>query len=100
MVVAAGVLGNLVGSWIAYGLGRRYGRALLDRYGKYVLIRSHDIDKAEIWWEKYGDAATFFSRMLPVDPYIHLGSRRHRPDAVRQVHPLHVPRRDPVDLRT
>jgi membrane protein DedA with SNARE-associated domain len=44
----AGVLGNL------------------DRYGKYLLIKSHDIDKAEIWWERHGEAATFFSRLLPV----------------------------------
>ena len=65
-VGVAGVLGNLVGSWIAYAIGRKTGRAVLDRYGKYVLIRSHDIDKAEIWWEKHGDAATFFSRLLPV----------------------------------
>jgi membrane protein DedA with SNARE-associated domain len=65
-VGAAGVLGNLVGSWIAYAGGRYYGRELLDRYGKYVLIRSHDIDKAEVWWDKHGDAATFFSRLLPV----------------------------------
>jgi membrane protein DedA with SNARE-associated domain len=63
---AAGVAGNLVGSWLAYWLGRRYGRGLLDRYGKYVLIRSHDIDRAEVWWERHGDAATFFSRLLPV----------------------------------
>ena len=65
-VGAAGVLGNLVGSWLAYYLGRTTGRSLLDRYGKYVLIRSHDIDRAEVWWEKHGDAATFFSRLLPV----------------------------------
>ena len=65
-VVTAGVVGNLVGSWLAYGLGRKTGRELLDRYGKYVLIRSHDVDKAEIWWAKHGDAATFFSRLLPV----------------------------------
>ena len=65
-VGAAGVLGNLVGSWLAYWLGSSQGRELLDRYGKYVLIRSHDIDKAEVWWDKYGDAATFFSRLLPV----------------------------------
>ncbi|MGH3117703.1 MAG: DedA family protein, partial [Gaiellales bacterium] len=63
---AAGVMGNLVGSWIAYGVGRTGGRELLDRYGRYVFIRRHDIDKAEIWWERYGDAATFFSRLLPV----------------------------------
>jgi membrane protein DedA with SNARE-associated domain len=65
-VGAAGVAGNLVGSWLAYAIGRKTGRRLLDRYGKYVLIRSHDIDKAEVWWEKYGEAATFFSRLLPV----------------------------------
>jgi membrane protein DedA with SNARE-associated domain len=65
-VGTAGVLGNLVGSWIAYGVGRTMGRGVLDRYGKYVLIRTHDIDKAEVWWEKYGEAATFFSRLLPV----------------------------------
>jgi membrane protein DedA with SNARE-associated domain len=65
-VVTAGVMGNLVGSWIAYWVGLRTGRALLDRYGKYVLIRSHDIDKAEVWWSRHGEAATFFSRLLPV----------------------------------
>ena len=65
-VGAWGVLGNLAGSWIAYAVGRTTGRALLDRYGRYILIRSHDIDRAEVWWEKYGDAATFFSRLLPV----------------------------------
>ena len=65
-VGAAGVMGNMVGSWIAYAIGRKTGRAILDRYGRYVLIRSHDIDKAEVWWDKYGEAATFFSRLLPV----------------------------------
>ncbi|MGH2750350.1 MAG: DedA family protein [Actinomycetota bacterium] len=65
-VGAWGVLGNLVGSWVAYGVGRTMGRGVLDRYGKYVLIRSHDIDRAEVWWERYGEAATFFSRLLPV----------------------------------
>ena len=61
-----GVLGNLVGSWVAYSVGRTTGRGILDRYGKYILIRPHDIDRAEVWWEKYGEAATFFSRLLPV----------------------------------
>jgi membrane protein DedA with SNARE-associated domain len=63
---AWGVLGNLAGSLIAYSVGRTMGRGLLDRYGKYVLIRGHDIDRAEVWWARYGEAATFFSRLLPV----------------------------------
>jgi len=66
LVGVAGVLGNLVGSWLAYGIGRTTGRGLLDRYGRYVLIRAHDIDRAEVWWDRYGEAATFVSRLLPV----------------------------------
>jgi membrane protein DedA with SNARE-associated domain len=65
-VGAAGVAGNLVGSWVAYWIGRRYGRTLLDNYGRYLLIRTHDIDRAEVWWDRHGEAATFFSRLLPV----------------------------------
>jgi membrane protein DedA with SNARE-associated domain len=65
-VALAGVAGNVVGSWIAYGAGRALGRGPFDRYGRYVGIRSHDIDKAERWWAKHGSATVFFSRMLPV----------------------------------
>ena len=61
-----GAFANLVGSWAAYALGRGEGRKLLLRYGKYVLIRPHDIDKADRWFEKYGDSTVFFSRLLPV----------------------------------
>lgn len=65
-VALAGVAGNVVGSWIAYGVGRAVGRGPFDRYGKYMGIRSHDIDKAERWWAKHGTATVFFSRVLPV----------------------------------
>jgi len=62
----AGTAGNLVGSWIAYGVGAWGGRPLLDRFGRYLLIRPHEIDKAHDWFERHGDAAVFFSRLLPV----------------------------------
>ena len=65
-VAMAGVVGNVVGSWLAYWVGRAVGRSPLDRWGKYVGIRSHDVDKAEKWWAKHGTATVFFSRMLPV----------------------------------
>lgn len=65
-VIAVGTFANLIGSYLAYWVGRVLGRAPLDKYGKYVLIRSHDIDKAERWWAKHGSAAVFWSRMLPV----------------------------------
>jgi membrane protein DedA with SNARE-associated domain len=65
-VALLGVLGNLVGSWVAYGVGYKLGRAPLDRFGRYVGIRSHDVDKAEKWWAKHGSSAVLFSRVLPV----------------------------------
>jgi membrane protein DedA with SNARE-associated domain len=65
-VALAGVAGNVVGSWLAYGVGRLVGRAPLDRWGKFLGIRSHDIDRAERWWARRGTATVFFSRVLPV----------------------------------
>ena len=62
----AGTLGNLVGSWLAYWAGAYGGRPLVDRFGRYLLIRPHEVDKAHDWFERYGDAAVFFSRLLPV----------------------------------
>ena len=38
----------------------------MERYGKYVLIRTHEIEVADKWFEKYGEHAAFFSRLLPV----------------------------------
>ncbi len=61
-----GALGNLLGSWAAYLVSLKWGRALLNRYGKYVLITREEVDKAEVWFRKYGEWAVFFSRLMPV----------------------------------
>ena len=64
-VVAAGVLGNLVGSLLAYAAGY-YGRLeLLDRNRLIHINRKH-LEWADRWFEKYGSATVFFSRMLPI----------------------------------
>ena len=65
-VALAGAVGNLLGSLIAYYVGRTGGRAVVDRWGKYVLLRHHDLDKAEAFFAKRGDAAVFVGRILPV----------------------------------
>jgi membrane protein DedA with SNARE-associated domain len=65
-VVAAGVLGNLVGSVLMFWVGSRYGRPFIERYGKYVLFNYEHLDKADRWFSKYGDWVTFFGRNLPV----------------------------------
>ena len=61
-----GTAGNLVGSWIAYAIGRIGGRPLAERWGRYVLLRPHEIDRADAWFADHGEAAVFFSRLLPV----------------------------------
>jgi membrane protein DedA with SNARE-associated domain len=61
-----GTVGNLVGSWLAYWVGYAGGRPLLDRWGRYLLITPHEIDRAHEWFERHGEAAVFFSRLLPV----------------------------------
>ncbi len=63
--VAAGVLGNLVGSWIAYFIGLFGGRELWLRYGRYVGVRAHHLVLAEKWFDKYGEFTVFVSRCLP-----------------------------------
>ncbi len=65
-VVICGTVGNLLGSIIAYFVGFYGGRALIEKYGKYIFISEHDLDLAQKWFEKYGDFSIFFSRMLPV----------------------------------
>jgi membrane protein DedA with SNARE-associated domain len=64
--VVAGVVGNTVGSLLSYAVGAYGGRPLVDRFGRYVLISAHDVDLAERWFARYGEATVFFSRMLPI----------------------------------
>ncbi len=61
-----GALGNLLGSWVAYWISYKGGRPLLNKYGRYVLVTRHEVDRAEEWFKKYGELAVFASRMLPV----------------------------------
>ena len=65
-VTLAGAVGNVVGSVVAYYAGVWGGRPFVERYGRYVLVSHRDLDIADRWFLKYGEAAVFFSRMLPV----------------------------------
>lgn len=65
-VIAAGVLGNLAGSYLAYAVGRYGGQAALRRWGRRIRLREHDLDKATAWFTRYGPAAVGFGRLLPV----------------------------------
>ena len=59
------MLGNLVGSWIAYAVGY-YGRLDLLEKNKLIHISPKHLKWADDWFERYGAATVFFSRMLPI----------------------------------
>jgi membrane protein DedA with SNARE-associated domain len=65
-ITLTGSLANLVGSWIAYAVGY-YGRLeLVERHGNKLHIKRKHLDWADRWFERYGDATVFFTRMLPI----------------------------------
>lgn len=66
LVALAGTAGCNVGSAIAYWIGAKGGRPLVMRYGKWVLMSRHDVDRMSWFFERYGSIAILVGRMLPV----------------------------------
>lgn len=70
LVAVAGALGNLAGSLLAYALGfwgqENVVRVIIKKYGKYLLISEHEVERAEKWFLKYGELIVFTSRLMPV----------------------------------
>ena len=65
-IAMAGVLGYTLGSVIGWGIGRIGGRPFLERHGRWVHVTPDRLERAESWFDRYGDAAVFFSRVVPV----------------------------------
>ena len=65
-VIIIGTLAELAGSTLAYAVGRRGGRPLLENYGKWVLISHSDLDRAERFFAGRGSWAVAVARALPV----------------------------------
>lgn len=61
----AGAVGCVVGSIVAYYVGMYGGRPFIEKYGRYILLSRHDLDLADRWFAKYGEAIVFISRLLP-----------------------------------
>jgi membrane protein DedA with SNARE-associated domain len=64
--VAAGSVANLVGSWIAYGIGRAGRVDLLEKHGPKLHVKKSHLEWADRWFERHGDATVFFTRMMPI----------------------------------
>jgi membrane protein DedA with SNARE-associated domain len=69
-VTLVGGLGSVSGALVFYGLGHWFGesrvRALFERYGKWLLLKVEDFDKAIEWFDRYGEQVIFFGRMVPI----------------------------------
>ncbi|MCU1265786.1 MAG: Alkaline phosphatase [Acidobacteria bacterium] len=61
----AGAIGCVLGSLVAYWVGMYGGRPLIEKYGRYVLISRQDLELADRWFSRYGEAIIFTSRLLP-----------------------------------
>src|SRR5512142_433528 len=65
-VATVGALGCNLGSLLAYEIGYYGGRPLVERYGSYILLSRKELDMADRFFARWGDATVFVSRLLPV----------------------------------
>jgi membrane protein DedA with SNARE-associated domain len=66
LATAIGVLGVLVGSWIAYAVGY-FGRVeWFEKHGHHVFIQTHHLQSADRFFQRYGNATVFWLRMVPL----------------------------------
>ncbi len=62
----AGAIGSNVGSTLAYIVAAKGGRAAIDRWGAYILVRHEELERAERFFARYGAVTVFVGRLLPV----------------------------------
>jgi membrane protein DedA with SNARE-associated domain len=65
-IVLAGLLGTLVGSWVAYAIGRGGRLELFERHGYRVHMGRDQIERADRWFARYGEKAVLFGRVIPL----------------------------------
>jgi membrane protein DedA with SNARE-associated domain len=66
LVATVGMVGCNLGSALAYWIGAKGGRPLVERYGKWVLMSHHDLDRMAWFFQKYGSIAVLLARMMPL----------------------------------
>ena len=66
LAATAGALGCNLGSIVAYEIGRRGGRPMAERFGRYVLVGPAELDLADRFFNRWGNWAILIGRMLPV----------------------------------
>jgi membrane protein DedA with SNARE-associated domain len=65
-VILVGLAGTMVGSWVAYAVGRGGRLELLERHGAKLHMGPAQIQRADRWFKRYGDPAVLFGRVIPL----------------------------------
>jgi membrane protein DedA with SNARE-associated domain len=65
-VLGAATLGSLLGALVLYALGRWGGRALILRYSRLLRVTEAELDRADDWFDRYGEAVVLVGRMVPL----------------------------------
>jgi len=60
------IIAQLAGALISYTIGRYGGAPLIERYGRYVLLSKHDLERAHRWFGRYGRWAATLGYCLPL----------------------------------
>jgi len=66
VLALAGSLGYLAGALIGWAIGARGGRALIERHGRWLHVAPETFERAESWFERFGNRAVFLGRLTPV----------------------------------
>ncbi|MGA2519544.1 MAG: DedA family protein [Acidimicrobiales bacterium] len=66
VVIVLASAAEVIGSLAGYLIGRYGGRALVDRFGKYVLLTHRDLDRADAWFARHGEPLVLFGRFVPL----------------------------------
>ena len=85
-IILAGLLGTMVGSWVAYGVGRGGRLELLERHGGKLHMGPAQIERADRWFQRYGEPTVLFGRLDPARPGVRVAARGRREDAARALH--------------
>jgi membrane protein DedA with SNARE-associated domain len=66
LVVLAATLGSLAGALILYAIGLYGGRPLVLKWGMVLRVSARDLDRAEVWFDKWGDWVVLVARVIPI----------------------------------
>lgn len=68
-VAILGGVGSTIGAAIAYWIGKRYGRALVEKIGKYFFLTQKGVGNMDKWSDRFGTSTVLLSRLVPIVPH-------------------------------